>query len=899
MAAILKNGGRSPKLRRTSGLYYIPAIVASVAIALFAGYADWQKSRNSAEAEKAVVTEQLNMSKTRLEGFIEKSVAMMQGITQDIATHPNLGQDHLASLTSDLLAANPQIRNIAIAPDLKVTLVYPFIGNEKVIGLDYNKNAAQKAAALHVRDTGQVLVTGPVKLVQGGTGLIARFPVFTTYTDGARNFWGIVSSVLDLEEIYRASGLRVADPDIRIAILSRTPDGIASEPFFGNAQVLRSHPVMTSIDLGFDRWELYAIPKAGWGATEDITGFRLGLLAIAVLLLAPLVWAGKLMSDRQEHVVALQDREDQLTELSHRLELALRTSGIGVWELDVSDNKLSWDSRMRIMYDVPSEQESCGYEDWVRALHPDDLKEAQDVFAKAIRGEAEYSTSFRVVSRAGAVRHIRAMGTVYQDSAGHRKIIGVNWDVTADVRLQDDLLKAKREAEIHNSHLEQARVAMENAALHDALTGLANRRYLDQRLQTIPAGKHVTVLHIDLDRFKEINDTFGHAAGDLILQEAARNLRALIYEGDFLARIGGDEFVVISSPENEAKDYACLAASLVHAMSRPVIYEGHECRIGSSIGFASGNTKNEPANQILINADIALYEAKRKGRNRVEPFTERLRQVAINNKRIADDILRAFEQDQFIAYYQPQFDANTLEINGFEALIRWDHPEKGILAPDTFLRIAENLKVVSTIDAVVLNQAHAQFIRMQANGIDIPKFSVNLSAQRLKEEAFFDKLKEIYFKPGSLSVELLESISFEGDDDELLKRANRLRDMGVDIEIDDFGTGHASILTLLKLMPRRLKIDRQLVFPIVKSATQRALVRSIVDIGRSRNIEIIAEGVETMEHAEILRDLGCHSLQGYAFARPMPGTDFLKFAKEKAWLRQTNQASVVAKRPAV
>ncbi|MCO6187353.1 EAL domain-containing protein [Rhizobium sp. L1K21] len=878
-------GGLSVKrIRKTAYLHYVPALIAAVTIALFAGYADWQRQLGAHEAEVAAVSQELTLAKTKLDALISRNVAIAQGLAVDIGNHGASDEKHIQDLVSIVFDLAPQIRNIAVAPNMKVSMVFPLKGNEDVIGLDYNEVPAQRAAVLEVMKTGEPVVTGPVDLVQGGKGLIARFPLIEVDEKGRKTLWGIASAVIEMSRIYRDSGLRIADPDIQIMMRSRSKDGDVTVPFFGDPAIFANHPVKTTLSLGYDTWEMYAIPSDGWDAGSDQAWFRAALLVISLALLIPLIWAGRLMSDRQRHMEALQDREDQLGELSQRLELALESSGIGVWEFNISENTLSWDERMREMYNVPADQLECGYEDWRNALHPDDRVSAERRFDDAINKGSDYSTSFRVVTPEGKLRHVKAMGSVYVDSAKRRKIIGVNWDVTEDIVLQDELRKAKSQTELQNRHLMQAKSSMEHAALHDALTGLANRRFLDKCMQEIPIGSHITVLHIDLDRFKEINDTFGHAAGDLILRETARNLRNLIHDGDFLARIGGDEFVVISGVNNSDKDYASVANALVEAMSRPIIFEGHECRVGASIGFASGNTASEPAGQILINADIALYEAKRRGRNRVEPFTERLRQVAIHNKRIADDILRAFEQDQFVAYYQPQFCAQTREINGFEALVRWIHPEKGLLAPDAFLQIAENLKVVSTIDALVLEQAHQQFLRLRASGVDIPKFSVNLSAQRLKEEALFEKIASMPLLPGSLSVELLESISFEGDDEELVKQTDRLRDMGIDIEIDDFGTGHASILTLLKLMPRRLKIDRELVFPIVESSNQRALVRSIIDIGRARGIEIIAEGVETMQHAVILRDLGCHSLQGYAFAHPMSGQEFLNFARKRPWL---------------
>ncbi|MBC7314092.1 MAG: EAL domain-containing protein, partial [Rhizobium sp.] len=233
----------------------------------------------------------------------------------------------------------------------------------------------------------------------------------------------------------------------------------------------------------------------------------------------------------------------------------------------------------------------------------------------------------------------------------------------------------------------------------------------------------------------------------------------------------------------------------------------------------------------------------------------------------------------------PQFDAHTLEINGVEALARWNHPEEGILGPDSFLKIAESLNVVSQIDAAILDQALLQRTRWLANDLAIDKVSVNISAQRLFDESLLHRLDGLDLVPGSLSFELLESISFDDKGDAVTSSIERIKAHGIDIEIDDFGTGYASILSLLKLSPRRLKIDRQLTAPIIVSSAQRRLISSIVDIGRSLGIEIVAEGVETMHHAAILRDLGCQTLQGYALARPMDGNALIEFARGRSWMQ--------------
>lgn len=885
----------SPILKRLPGLHYLPALITAVAVVLLAAFAVHQQKQLGLADDRNDVTQKLSVVRSRLEANISINLAVAQGLSEAIGMEPDIGKDKLEELTRRIISHGPQIRSTAIAPDLKVTMVYPLKGNERVIGLDFNTNLAQKDAALLVKKTRRPVVAGPIKLVQGGEGLLARFPVLNGKDPASQTFWGLISAVIDLDKLYAESGVIDDKSGIKIAIVRRQPGQPEGSPFFGDPAILSSDPVHMTVNFGFENWEIFGIPKQGWDETSAPNwSFQLLFVFFGLLTLVPMIWIGKLMADRQAHFKAIQKREDQLTKLSRRLELALNTSKIGIWEYNVIEGTLNWDKRMRDLYFVQSDKVMYRFGDWKRMVHPDDVDKAMRDLNYAIETDTECRTDFRIYSPQGQIRHIRAIGNAFTNAEGQKVFLGVNWDVTADTLMQEQLLAAKQKTDEQNRALEQSRNGMEYAALHDALTGLPNRRYLDKILQERNGEEPLAILHVDLDRFKDINDTFGHAAGDLILKNAASALIASVCEGDFIARIGGDEFVIVSSLGGDNSHYSQLAAQLVTAISSPVLIDDHECRVGASIGIATNFDNSDDPERLLIDADIALYEAKRKGRNRVELFTDSLREVAINTKRTSDEILRAIDQDEFVTYFQPQFDAKTLEICGAEALVRWQHPEKGILTPDNFLQIAENLKVVSAIDAAVLSQTHLQMLRMMADGIDMPRLSVNISAQRLKDQALFDHLDAISFPQGKLSVELLESISFEGDDGALSAPIERLRAMGIDIEVDDFGTGHASILTLVKLQPKRLKIDRQLVFPIVGSKTQRALVHSIIELGQSRGIEIVAEGVETFEHAAILRELGCDILQGYALAKPMPAHELAEFVISRRWIQAARKEHLLA-----
>ena len=578
----------------------------------------------------------------------------------------------------------------------------------------------------------------------------------------------------------------------------------------------------------------------------------------------------------------------ELARLTQRLDLALDSYECGLWEADLDRGRTYWDERMHQLYGLVFTDGIVTHDEWLASMHPDDRTATVDTVNHCIEHDLPYVHEVRVRLPDGEIRHIRSVGKIHHGQDGGRKLIGLAFDVTQDVILKERLKAAKEQADAKNIELEQARVRIEHNALHDPLTGLGNRRRLDDELTGIAAlsetaDARVGILHIDLDRFKQINDTLGHAAGDALLVHASQVLRACVEAGDLVARIGGDEFVVVVTNTTDQADLSALSRRIISLMQQPVEYEGHLCRFGVSIGIALAEGRSIDTAKLLVNADIALYRAKALGRNRHEFFTEALQAEIISNKRIADDILAGIENNEFVPYYQPQVDASSLKLAGAEALIRWNHPREGVLTPDHFLKIAEDLNVMATLDRIVLEKALLDCARWAAQGLIMPKISVNVSARRLRDESLIESLTGLSIQPGQIAFELVESIFLDESDDVVLSNLARIKALGIDIEIDDFGTGHTSIVSLLKLKPKRLKIDRQLVAPILTSRNEQALVRSIIEIGRSLGIEIVAEGVETMEHAEMLGLLGCDLLQGYAFAKPLSRDAFLAFGTEMRW----------------
>ncbi|WP_298836780.1 EAL domain-containing protein [uncultured Roseobacter sp.] len=552
--------------------------------------------------------------------------------------------------------------------------------------------------------------------------------------------------------------------------------------------------------------------------------------------------------------------EAESQHMAQRLEIAMDAAGMGRWEYDVGAKYAFWDDRLLELFGLPKGQNIVDADAWASTIHPEDREAVDSLSQQCLREERDIATDYRLLLKDGAVRHIRTRGKYVKSPERGARYYGVNFDVTADyVRAQQ---------------LEAARAELEYESRHDALTGMANRRYLDDFFkalieQTSAGGARIAVLHFDIDHFKQINDTLGHDAGDATLRHAAQLLQRLLPENALVARVGGDEFVALVPDAPDDDQLSQTADRIIAEMAKPYIYQSQQCNIGTSIGIAVSETGQSLGHSLFIDADIALYQAKKAGRGRRRFFDTAMREEAKRRKNSFDALLAGFDQGEITCHYQPQFDARTLEVTGLEALVRWESSEFGLLMPDEFLGMAEDMGLVSQFDELVLNKALEDIAQWEAAGTLVPKVSVNVSAHRLNDPSLGDRISKLDVPRGRLSFELLESAFLDSKNDVIEQNLRLIEQMGIDIEIDDFGSGHASIVSLLQIAPRKLKIDRLLVQPIVDSDRQRALVETIIQIGRMLEIEVVAEGVETDRHVSILQRLGCGYLQGYALAYPM------------------------------
>jgi diguanylate cyclase (GGDEF)-like protein len=450
-------------------------------------------------------------------------------------------------------------------------------------------------------------------------------------------------------------------------------------------------------------------------------------------------------------------------------------------------------------------------------------------------------------------------------------------------------------SEVLASSLASADLKLKFMAHHDGLTELPNRTVLMDRLeQEIRKARldngRFTLLFLGLDGFKEINEAFGHRNGDLLLVAVSRRIRTLIRSSDILARVGGDEFVLLANAAEPA-DAACLADKLVTAIRSPFAIAGEELRVTASVGIVISSGQENDQNELLKNADAAMFHAKALGRNGYCFFEKSMNGDSHEQQQILFDLRRAQFQQEMVLHYQPKIDAKLGKVIGVEALVRWIHPTRGLIAPDQFIPLAERTGLIVPLGGWVLNEACRQMSQWRAAGHCDWTVSVNLSAVQFNHPGLIKLVREALERhqldARCLTLEITETTAMRDADASLLI-LRQLDEMGVRISIDDFGTGYSSLLYLKRLPASELKIDRGFVRDLPNDAEDAAIIVAIIALGRTLNLEIVAEGVETQEQQEFLTGLGCNSLQGFLLGRPAPAEQFLMAASQSDAAARSN-----------
>lgn len=858
-------------------LSYFPALLAAVVVALGAVFYV-QQDRDLHEREDAEASRAALMSlRLNIERRLEQNIYVVDSIAElisrrdlaEISTE-NIEGRSLLALSSDFgevaIVRNGIIENRYSREQLdilEVGLSFQSWRDENIV-----RNTPPPQRSTRLRST-------PLQK-DGRKFMLSETPI----TEDERN---LVVSLIDIDEIIIQSG--IFDNEHHTFTIQDVASGAY---IFGTPFIDMSSATSETLIIGDLRWILYST-RTGHAAYQGGLGGAATYLIItilALLIIGPITWACHLLRIKHQSQLADRKREKQLQELSTRLGIALTASRIGISEVDAITRRVTWDERSGELFGLLRNEDGAKLRTWWKKIHPKDRARAIKDFRSVINGNQRVESEFRVRLADRTERHVRSIWSATQTANGLR-LLNAQWDVTSDNKKTEELIHAHRVAVTRNKDLLRAKDQLEYMALHDPMTGLPNRRYFDEYVadlapQATSGKRAIGILQIDLDSFKQVNDSNGHAAGDKVLAHAARAIDRCTREDDFVARTGGDEFVLFCWRDANGREHingelARLAKRIISAVQQPMILKGKIYKPAVSIGVAPILDTKSSWESLLANADTALYQAKDIGRNRHAFHDEKHTGGDIGIIRGSDDIVSGLDTNQFIPAYQPQFRASDQRLIGIEALARWHHPIRGILTPETFMPSAKHLKLEAEIDAQIMEHTLRDIERWNELGLTVPRIAVNISPRRLCSDTLIDELKKIQVPEGALSFELLESIFVGEDDAQLISNVDRIKELGIDIEIDDFGTGFASIVSLLRLEPNRLKIDRSLVAPVLESPANRQVLRSIVEMARALDIQVLAEGVENPLQARVLRSIGCDALQGFGLGKPMPMAQMTRF----------------------
>jgi diguanylate cyclase (GGDEF)-like protein len=494
--------------------------------------------------------------------------------------------------------------------------------------------------------------------------------------------------------------------------------------------------------------------------------------------------------------------------------------------------------------------------------YPDISEEDRNKFILDFRNKLEQDGS-QVSLVVQGERYIQVKLT---ESAHGDKVV-----IRSDV---SDFVQSNRKLQNLTENLETAKAHYRRRSLEDALTGLSNRRKLDHALKAAGGRGERAVIRIDLDRFKQVNDVLGHDAGDHVLKTVARKLLTATREDDLVARVGGDEFVVLCAPGTELERAEDIGQRLLERTLEPILYRNKQCVFSASLGLAVAEISRDDPSEILRNADAALYEAKAAGRASLRVFTGPLEQRISRDRRLADDLVEAFAGRELVPFYQTQHDVHTHAVTGIEVLARWQHPEFGLLPPALFFPIAHQLGLDGDLDLAIMTRAAEDLAPVFAKTGTLPRLAFNVTSSTLIDPDFPEFAQHLFKRwQAPVAFEILESVSLEDGDDTIPFALDTLRELGFELDIDDFGSGHASIKSVMQVRPHALKIDRSIILPLGEDPAAEGLVAATITMGQSLGLQVIAEGVETAQHAHRLAALGCDTVQGYHFSKPMPLKD--------------------------
>ena len=551
---------------------------------------------------------------------------------------------------------------------------------------------------------------------------------------------------------------------------------------------------------------------------------------------------------------------EALRESDSRYARAVSGSNDGIWDWNLETDAIYFSTRWKAMLGYGESDIGQRPDEWFSLVHADDVQQLREEIQAHLAGaKTQLECEYRIRHRDDSCRWVLCRGIAVRDSLGKAlHIAGSHADITEQRMLTAEL---------------------KHRALYDVLTNLPNRAlFIDRLERTISRANRsgdyfFAVFFLDIDRFKTINDSLGHTAGDELLVSIARRLETCLRPGDTVARLGGDEFTLLLEDISNPEEALRVVERIQESLTAPCHIQGHPLVSTASIGIAFGTKEHEYAIDILRDADTAMYRAKGRGKARYEIFDTSMHVHAIALLELEAALRLAIVQDQLCLHYQPIWSASTNHIVGMEALVRWQHPQRGLLAPQEFIPMAEETGLILALGEWVLRHACLQHTAWMAAGSAPIRLAINLSVRQFQHRQFIETVESVLHETGMdrslLEFEITESVAMNTVESSIAV-AHKLRQLGAQLSIDDFGTGYSSLSYLRRIPLSTLKIDQTFVADVTGSHDAAAITRAIIALGTSLKLRVVAEGVETAEQLALLRSQGCDEVQGFLLGRPLP-----------------------------
>ncbi|MFT4937966.1 MAG: diguanylate cyclase (GGDEF)-like protein [Paraglaciecola sp.] len=804
--------------------------------------------REQKQLDKFNLHQQLSSVSAKLEGNLQTNISYLNAFGAYISSTPSLNYTQFSNYAREIFKKEPLLNNFAAAKDMVVNYVYPLKGNEKAIGLDYQKNNVQRQLAFQVANTGQSLVIGPVSLVQGGLAFIGRAPIYTG--NGAeRRLWGIISAPIQSEELYYQSGLLTSRDHINMAIKSYDLHDNPGPIFFGDPKIFEDpNRIETTIQVGGGRWSLAATPKvADASLASNIIIIRL-ICSLAAFFICSFIFLRFRQEKEKQKLQATINSNQQL------LENVGSVARIGGWKLDADLNFVQWSKQTSLLLGERENYRPQELTDFKRKFSEKDFNLWQENITLSLNNAESFDMEFKLNSSSNIPVWLRIIATPALENS-YPVVTGIMQDVSDKV---------------------ESTALINHQANYDALTNLPNRLLFNDRLTIAIAKAHrqnqqLAVLFIDLDKFKPVNDNYGHQIGDRLLIEASNRIQQSLRESDTVSRFSGDEFGVILSNIKEYSGVLNICEIIHLKMQQPYQINELILHCSASIGIAIYPDDARGAESLLQNADQAMYEVKTTGRNGWHFYTSEMQRRSEYRHKLLNQLITAVANNKITPYYQPIFDLNSNKIIKCETLARWINEESNFIPAIEFIELAEESGLINKIDLLMLKKSSQAILDIKQE-ISPVGLTINVSPRlfHTKDRALEEWLA--YIKQVCQDIEITAEITerlLTSDSEQVIKVLKKLRAMGVKIALDDFGTGYSSMSYLVKFPVDIIKIDRSFVNAIGRDKASEALIETILVMAKKLSIKVVAEGIENEEQLEFLAHNQCDYGQGYHLAKPM------------------------------